>query len=274
MGSHYIQESMEFIRQRIKVIPSAAIILGSGLGSFGDELTDKLIIRCQDIPHYPVPQVVGHEGVWILGRLNGLSILALKGRVHTYEGYTARQVSYPIRLLAALGIQRLVVTNAAGAINPDFAPGDFMLITDHINFLFDSPLIGENRLPAEQRFIDLSQPYDRKFIQGALDVSQQLGVPLRTGVLICFSGPSYETPAEIRMARIMGADAGTMSTIPEVIAARQQNMRVLGISCITNLAAGLSDKKLSHEEVTKTADAIKDKFVLLMKQILKQLPNW
>jgi len=183
-------------------------------------------------------------------------------------------VSYPIRLLAALGIQRLVVTNAAGAINPDFAPGDFMLITDHINFLFDSPLIGENRLPAEQRFIDLSQPYDRKFIQGALDVSQQLGIPLRTGVLICFPGPSYETPAEIRMARIMGADAGTMSTIPEVIAARQQNMRVLGISCITNLAAGLSDKKLSHEEVTKTADAIKDKFVLLMKQILKQLPNW
>jgi len=274
MGSQHIQESLEFIRQRIKVIPSAAIILGSGLGSFGDELTDKLIIRCQDIPHYPVPQVVGHEGVWILGRLNGISILALKGRVHTYEGYTARQVSYPIRLLAALGIQRLVVTNAAGAINPDFAPGDFMLITDHINFLFDSPLIGENRLPAEQRFIDLSQPYDRKFIQGALDVSQQLGIPLRTGVLICFPGPSYETPAEIRMARIMGADAGTMSTIPEVIAARQQNMRVLGISCITNLAAGLSDKKLSHEEVTKTADAIKDKFVLLMKQILKQLPNW
>lgn len=274
MESQHLQDAFEFIRQKIPLTPSAAIILGSGLGSFADELRDKITIDCKEIPHYPVPRVVGHAGVWILGWLEEIPILALKGRVHTYEGYSARQVTFPIRLLAKLGIQRLVITNAAGAINPNFEPGDLMLITDHINFLFDSPLIGDNLLPAEKRFIDLSEPYDRKFSQGALEVAQRLGIRLRSGVLICFQGPSYETPAEVRMARIIGADAGTMSTIPEVIAAKQQNMRVLGISCITNLAAGLSEHKLSHEEVTRTANAIQDKFILLMKEIIKQLPNW
>ncbi|UCE05026.1 MAG: purine-nucleoside phosphorylase [bacterium] len=274
MESQKLQDSLKFISQKSKTKPSVAIILGSGLGSFGDELVEKVIIDCHDIPHYPVPRVAGHAGVWIIGKLANVPILALKGRVHNYEGYSTRQVSYPIRLLAKIGIDKLVVTNAAGAINKDFNPGDLMLIKDHINFLFDSPLIGDNKLPADQRFIDLSRAYDPKYFEGALNVSQSLQIPLRTGVLICFKGPSYETAAEIKMARIIGADAGTMSTVPEVIAANQLKMRVLGISCITNMATGITDKKLSHEEVTKTADQIKDKFVRLTKEILKQLPSW
>jgi purine-nucleoside phosphorylase len=274
MESKKLNESLKFISQKIKTKPAVAIILGSGLGSFGDELSDKLIIDCKDIPHYPVPRVAGHAGVWIFGKLEHISILALKGRVHSYEGYSARETTYPIRLLANMGIDRLIVTNAAGAINKNFNPGDLMLIKDHINFLFDSPLIGDNTVSADQRFIDLSGAYDSEFIKAALAVSQELNIPLRTGVLICLKGPSYETAAEIRMARTLGADAGTMSTVPEVIAASQLKMRVLGISCITNMATGITNEKLSHEEVTQTANRIKDKFVRLMKAILKQLPKW
>ena len=274
METQKLKQSLKFISQKVKTKPAAAIILGSGLGSFGDELIDKKIINCKDIPHYPVPRVAGHAGVWIFGWLENVPILALKGRVHTYEGYSTRQVTYPIRLLAKMGIDKLVITNAAGAINKNFDPGDLMLINDHINFLFDSPLIGDNTLSAEQRFIDLSQAYDREFINGAKSIAQNLNIPLKTGVLICFRGPSYETAAEIRMARILGADAGTMSTVPEVIAANQMKMRVMGISCITNMATGILNQKLSHKEVTETADRIKDKFIRLMKEILKQLPGW
>jgi purine-nucleoside phosphorylase len=274
MESQKLQDSLKFTSQQIKIKPSAAILLGSGLGSFGDELIDKEIINCKDIPHYPVPRVAGHAGVWIFGRLENVPILALKGRVHSYEGYSTKQVTYPIRLLAKIGIDKLVITNAAGAINKNFNPGDLMIIKDHINFLFDSPLIGDNTLSADQRFIDLSQAYDPEFINRTKSVAQMLNIPLQTGVLICFSGPAYETAAEIRMARILGADAGTMSTVPEVIAANQLKMRVLGISCITNMATGILNQKLSHEEVTETADRIKDKFVRLMKEILKQLPGW
>jgi len=274
METQQFQQSLKFINQQTNIKPTLAIVLGSGLGSFGDELMDREIVNCKDIPHYPVPHVAGHAGIWIFGRLENVPILVLKGRVHTYEGYTARQVTYPIRLLAKLGIDKLVVTNAAGAINKDFKPGDLMLIKDHINFLFDSPLIGDNTVSADQRFVDLSQAYDPGFINGAKNTAMQLNIPLLIGVLICFRGPAYETAAEIKMARILGADAGTMSTVPEVIAANQLKMRVLGISCITNMATGITGKKLSHEEVTETAGRIKDKFVRLMKEILKQLSSW
>jgi len=274
MEQTHLTEALQFIKQRITLKPSVAIILGSGLGALADELSDKTIINCRDIPNYPVPRVSGHAGQWIAGYLDQVPILALKGRVHRYEGYSARQVTFPIRLLGGMGIQRLVITNAAGAINETFQPGDLMLIKDHINFLFDSPLIGENQLPAEQRFIDLSGAYHGDYIEKALVISRSLSIPLQTGVLICFKGPSYETAAEIRMARVLGADAGTMSTIPEVIVANQLHMRVLGISCITNMATGISDKKLDHKEVTETANRIKDKFIRLMKEILKRLPDW
>jgi purine-nucleoside phosphorylase len=274
MENYKLQESIQFIKTRMKLSSEIAIILGSGLGSLADELLEKKIINCQDIPHYPVPRVAGHAGVWIFGKLENIPILALKGRVHTYEGYSAREVTYPIRLLAEFGIRKLIITNAAGAINKNFKPGDLMIINDHINFLFDNPLIGDNSLPAEQRFTDLSAAYDKDFIDRALEIGQSLSFQLRKGVLICFKGPSYETAAEIRMARILGADAGTMSTVPEVIMAKQLNLRVLGISCITNMGTGISGKKLNHDEVTETANRIKDKFVKLMKEILRQIHVW
>ena len=274
MEQQKLNKSFQFLESKIRLSPAIAIILGSGLGSLADELTEKTIINCIDIPHYPAPRIPGHAGLWVIGKLDNVPVLALKGRVHTYEGYTARQVTYPINLMNKLGLTKLIITNAAGGINTNFNTGDLMIINDHINFLFDSPLIGDNTLSADQRFIDLSQAYDFKYIQGALTVAQLLKIPVQTGVLICFKGPSYETAAEIKMARILGADAGTMSTIPEVIAANQLKMRVLGISCITNMATGIINKKLSHKEVTETADRIKDKFVRLMKEILKRLPDW
>lgn len=274
MDQQKLKNSLAYLETRVKQAPEVAIILGSGLGSLADEITDKTVIQCKDIPHYPIPRVAGHAGIWVFGKLNGISILALKGRVHTYEGYSAREVTYPIRLLAGIGIRNLIVTNASGAINKSFQPGDLMIIRDHINFLFDSPLISDNSLPAEQRFTDLSHAYDKNFMRNALMISQALNVPLKIGVLISFKGPSYETAAEIRMARVLGADAGTMSTVPEVIMANQLNMRVLGISCITNMGTGISGKKLNHDEVTETANRIRDKFVKLMKEIIKQIHEW
>jgi len=274
MNEKKLNESVQFIKSQIKFKPEIAIVLGSGLGSLADEIDDKLVINCKEIPHYPVPRVSGHAGIWVIGKFGNIPILALKGRVHTYEGYSARQVTYPIHLMAKLGISKLIITNAAGGINKHFNPGDLMVIKDHINLLFDSPLIGDNTIPADQRFIDLSSAYDSKYIEGALKVSQLLKIPVQSGILICFKGPSYETAAEINMARILGADAGTMSTVPEVIVANQLKMRVLGISCITNMATGITGKKLNHEEVTETADRIKDKFVRLMKEILNQLRDW
>lgn len=273
MEQSQLAQSLTFINQHLSQPPEIAIILGSGLGGLADELREPIVINCRDIPHYPVPRVAGHAGVWISGKLGDLPILALKGRVHTYEGYSARQVTYPIRLLAELGVPRLVITNAAGGINPKFQPGDLMVINDQINFLLDSPLIGD-RSPAEKRFIDLFGAYDPLYVRNALATGRSLQLPLQCGVLICFRGPTYETAAEIRMARVLGADATTMSTIPEVIAARQAQMRVLGISCITNMATGIAPQKLSHEEVTATADRIQDQFIRLMKAILSQLPQW
>ena len=274
MNQQKLTESFQYLTTRVTHPPSIAIILGSGLGSIADKIENKISINCRDIPHYPVPRVSGHAGVLLTGTINNIPILALKGRVHTYEGYSARQVTYPVQLMAKLGIKRLIVTNAAGGINKNFNPGDLMLITDHINFLFDSPLIGDNTLSAEKRFVDLAGAYDPEYNRGVLTVAHSLNIPLQTGVLICFKGPSYETAAEIRMARILGADAGTMSTVPEVIAANQLNMRVLGISCITNMATGITHEKLNHAEVTETANRIKSKFVQLITGILKQLPNW
>lgn len=274
MDQQKLKQSHAYLKMRVMQTPEVAVILGSGLGSLADEITEKIVIQCKDIPHYPVPRVAGHAGVWVFGKINGISILALKGRVHTYEGYSAREVTYPIRLLAEIGIRKLIVTNAAGAINKSFRPGDLMIIQDHINFLFDSPLIADNSQTAEQRFTDLSHAYDKKFICKVLKISQALNFSLKKGVLISFKGPSYETAAEIRMARVLGADAGTMSTVPEVIMANQLNMRVLGISCITNMGTGISGNKLNHSEVTETANRIKDKFVKLMKEILKEINRW
>jgi len=269
-----LKQSFEFLKPKIQSNPATAIVLGSGLGSLADELHNNILINCEDIPHYPKPRVPGHAGKWIIGQLGEQPIIALKGRVHTYEGYSAFETTYPIRLLSTLGVRNLIVTNAAGGVNNTFQPGDLMIITDHINLLFDNPLIGNNAIKADDRFVDMFEAYDRNFIQRAKQVAAELGIEVQSGVLVTSKGPSYETAAEIRMSRILGGDAVTMSTVPEVIVARQMRMRVFGMSCITNLATGISDKKLSHEEVTETANRIKDTFVRLMKEILKRMPSW
>ena len=269
-----LQQSLEFVRAKIKIQPKIAIILGSGLGSLADIIEDAVRIPTSEIPHYPVSTVPDHAGLWVIGELNDVPILALKGRVHTYEGYSARKVTYGIRLMAKLGIEKLIVTNASGGANPNFSPGDLMVITDHINLLFDNPLIGDNQVPASERFVDMYGAYDKKFIKETLALAKSLGIPLQQGVLLTSKGPSYETAAEVRMAKTIGADALTMSTAPEVIAARQQKIRVLGISCITNLATGISDKKLNHQEVQETADKIKETFIRLVTEIIGKISEW
>ncbi len=274
MEQKQLTDSVQFVKSKIKEVPDVAIILGSGLGSLADELDDSVLINCQNIPHYPVSTVPDHAGIWVFGRLKSANILALKGRVHTYEGYSARRVTYPIRLIAKLGIKRLIVTNAAGGVNPEFKPGDLMLIKDHINFMFDNPLIGDNEVKAKKRFVDMCGAYDKKYFNAAKQISAKLDIPLKSGVLLTLRGPTYETASEVKMVRILGADAATMSTIPEVIAARQMDMRVLGVSCITNMATGLTREKLSHDEVQQTANRIKHSFVLLMKTILTEIGSW
>ncbi len=269
-----LEESIQFIKEKINIKPKIAVILGSGLGSFAETLQESTIIPTADIPHYPISTVPDHAGLWALGYVRNVPLLALKGRVHTYEGYSARTVTYSIRLMARLGIERLIVTNAAGGINSKFSPGDLMVITDHINLLFDNPLIGDNEIHPSQRFIDMSNAYDRDFVVKTLELGKSLGIQLRSGVLVTSKGPSYETAAEVRMAKIIGGDALTMSTVPEVIAARQQNIRVLGISCITNLATGISKEKLDHQEVQETANRIKNTFIQLVTEIITRLESW
>jgi purine-nucleoside phosphorylase len=271
MKTEQLKQSVQFLRDRIRSTPKIGIILGSGLGTFADELSDTTIIRCQDIPHYPVSTVPGHEGLIYCGRLETVAVLALKGRVHLYEGYSIQQVTYPVRVMAELGIRSLIVTNAAGGVNPRYKPGDLMLITDHINFTFNNPLIGTPPSDEEERFIDMSDCYFRPYQEIARQVAEKLNIRLQEGVLFVSKGPSYETAAEVRMIKILGGDAATMSTVPEVIRARQKGIKVLGISCISNMATGISDQKLDHEEVTLTANKIKEKFILLVSEIIKQI---
>ena len=273
MNTQQLQESLAYIRQRVDRIPSLSIILGSGLGSFADNIQTDVVISCRDIPHYPVSTVEGHAGLIYFGRLNGIPLMALKGRVHYYEGYTKYQVGYPVHIMAALGVKSLIVTNAAGAINTDFRPGDLMLITDHINFALDNPLIGSSLIKTEERFADMCDAYHAPYRKLAQDAARDLDIELKQGVLFVTKGPCYETAAEIRMIRALGGDAGTMSTVPEVIVAKQQGMKVLGISCITNMGTGILDQKLDHHEVTVVAGKIEAKFTKLISEIIGRLGN-
>lgn len=269
MDSKQLQESVSYIKSKIKTSPSIAIILGSGLGTFADNLSDQTIINCKEIPFYPVSTVPGHDGLLCFGKLDNIEILALKGRVHLYEGYTMQQVTYPVQIMAELGTKSLIVTNAAGGVNKTFSPGDLMLITDHINFTFSNPLLGLSISNAEDRFVDMSRVYYPPYIKSAEEISKKINIPIKKGVLFVSKGPCYETAAEIKMVQILGGDAVTMSTIPEVIVAIQKRIKVLGISCITNMATGISNQKLNHHEVTITANKIENKFIKLISEIIK-----
>ncbi|MDZ7266257.1 MAG: purine-nucleoside phosphorylase [candidate division KSB1 bacterium] len=260
-----------FVQQRFASLPRLAIILGSGLGSFADSMQDTEILPTAQIPEYPRSTVAGHAGCWIIGRVGGKRLLALQGRVHTYEGYPASVVGFPVHLMAELGVKRLIVTNAAGGLNPLFRPGDLMLIDDHINFMFTNPLRGQHRREWGERWPDMHAPYDPGLQGVALEAARQLGIPLRRGVLFASKGPSYETAAEVRMAQRLGADAATMSTVPEVLVAVARRLEVLGISCITNLCTGLTSQKLDHAEVTEVANRISTTFQKLLHAIIKQI---
>jgi purine-nucleoside phosphorylase len=256
-------------------LPAATVgvILGSGLGAVADTVVDDggTALPYGEIPHFPTSSVEGHKGRLVFGRVGGTPVLLMQGRVHRYEGYPASSVVFPVRVLHAMGVKTLVVTNAAGGLGAGFAAGDLMLIEDHLNLTGDNPLVGHNDARFGPRFPDMSEAYSRRLIALAHDVAAARGLKLQRGVYAGLLGPSYETPAEIRMLRTLGAHAVGMSTVFEVIAASHLGMEVLGISCITNLAAGLSDQKLSHDEVKDTATRVEAAFSGLILDLLPRL---
>lgn len=255
------------VRRHTDLVPETVLILGSGLGALADDVEDAVAIPTSDIPGYPGSTVVGHAGRLVLGRLEGRTVLFVQGRIHLYEGHAADTLSIPVRLAHGLGARELLVTNAAGGLHPEWKPGTLMLITDHINMAFANPLTGPVRT-GEPRFPDMSAPYDRAWTDRAEEIALREGIPVKRGVYLWTTGPSYETPAEIGFFRRIGADAVGMSTVPEVIQAGALGMRVLGISAITNLAAGLSPTPLNHEEVMEAGQAVRERFARLVRAIL------
>jgi purine-nucleoside phosphorylase len=262
-----LDEAAAFVRARAPLRPTVGVVLGSGLGAFADTLVDATSVPFAEIPHFPASTVAGHRGALVVGRSGDVPIAAMKGRVHRYEGYPLADVVFPIRVLGRLGVRTLVVTNAAGAVNALFRPGELMLIDDHVN-LVGNPLVGPNEEALGPRFPDMSEAYDRTLREAAARACAAAGVVCHRGVYVAMSGPSYETPAEIRMARAMGADAVGMSTVPEVIAARHMGMRVVGLSCLTNMAAGIVDRPLDHREVLETGERTKAALVDVLTRLV------
>ncbi|GEN31863.1 purine-nucleoside phosphorylase [Cerasibacillus quisquiliarum] len=273
MDLNLIKEASAFIEKQIDTKPSIGLVLGSGLGVLADEIEQPVMINYEDIPHFPSSTVGGHEGRLVIGTLQGKHVVAMQGRFHYYEGYTMQQVTFPIRVMKELGIESLIVTNAAGGINEAFRPGDLMIITDHINNMGINPLIGPNDEQLGPRFPDLSSAYDRQYIDIARSCAESIGLLVKEGVYVANQGPVYETPVEVKMLRTLGADAVGMSTVPEVIVANHASLRVLGISCISNMAAGILNQPLTHDEVIETTEKVKEDFLKFVKEILKHLPN-
>jgi purine-nucleoside phosphorylase len=265
-----LDEAASLVRSRTFLQPTIGLVLGSGLGAFADHLDDATSIPFAQIPHFPATTVAGHTGELVVGRTGGASIAVLKGRVHAYEGHPLEDVVFPVRVLGRLGVGSLVLTNAAGAINPDYEPGELMVLRDHINLL-GNPLVGPNEARLGPRFPDMSETYDPALRRMALGACQAVGVKAHEGVYIAVSGPSYETPAEIRMARTLGADAVGMSTVPEVIAARHMGTRVLGLSCLTNKAAGVSERPLDHEDVLAVAERLRSTLLDVLRRVVGEI---
>ena len=266
-----IRAAADYIRTRTTHRPTIGMILGSGLGDFADTLEDAVHIPYSEIPNFPVSTAPGHVGVLVFGRKMGAEVVVMQGRIHFYEGLSQQEITLPVRVLAALGIKTLILTNAAGGVNLDFGPGTLMLISDHINNSGSNPLIGPNLDDFGPRFPDVSDLYTQALRSRVKEAAANAGIRLGEGVYMMFSGPNYETPAEVRMAKIVGADAVGMSTVPEALVAGHCGMQVLGISCITNIAAGLSDQKLDHSEVLEIAAKVHDTFQNLLDIILTVL---
>ena len=266
-----VSAAASLLRDRIGPVPEVAIILGSGLGAFADRLADAVALKYEDIPHWPPSRVVGHAGRLVAGTSRGRRVLVLSGRAHFYEGHAMPAVTFPARVLGRLGIRTLIVTNAAGGINLRFEQGALMLMDDHINLLGTNPLIGANDDRFGRRFPDMSEVYSKRLRGLATDAANALGQKLEHGVYVAVTGPSYETPAEIRAFRTLGADAVGMSTVPEAIVARHMGIEVLGISCISNMAAGILPQALTEEEVIETTGRVREQFIALLEGILDRL---
>ena len=264
-----IQETATFLQAKMQTHPETAIILGTGLGSLANEITEKYEIGYTEIPNFPISTVEGHSGKLIFGKLGDKDIVAMQGRFHFYEGYSMQEVTFPIRVMKELGIKTLLVSNAAGGMNPDFNIGDLMIITDHINFFPEHPLRGKN-IPYGPRFPDMSEAYDKKLIQEAEKIASEKGIKVQHGIYIGTQGPTYETPAEYKMFRILGADAVGMSTVPEVIVANHCGIRVFGISVITDLGVEGKIVEVTHEDVQKAADEAQPLMTTIMRELINR----
>ncbi|WP_156288955.1 purine-nucleoside phosphorylase [Oceanobacillus salinisoli] len=271
MKRQQIEQAAAFIKEKITNSPKIGLILGSGLGVLAEEIEHSVKLKYEHIPGFPVSTVEGHAGQLVIGEMQGVTVLAMQGRFHYYEGYRLEEVTFPVRVMKELNIEAIMVTNAAGGLNPSFEAGDLMVITDHINNAGANPLIGPNDSELGVRFPDMSAAYDPELQNVVRKAAQQLGISLQNGVYVWNSGPSYETPAEVRMLQKWGGDAVGMSTVPEVIVARHSGMKVIGISCITNMAAGILDQPLSHEEVMETAEKVREDFLNLVKKVITSI---
>ncbi len=264
-------EAAQFVLSRAPLRPRIAIVLGSGLGAFGDELRDASALRYEDIPHFPKSTAIGHAGRLVIGSLEQLPLAVMQGRAHLYEGYSAREVAFPVRVLARMGVRVIVLTNAAGGINPDYGKGALVVLSDHINLQGQNPLIGYNDDRLGLRHPDMTDAYNAHLRRLALNEAEEVDVEACEGVYAAVAGPSFETPAEIRYLRTIGADLVGMSTVPEVIAARHAGLEVLAISCVTNMAAGMTGEKITAEEVLETGERVREKFMALLKAVLPKI---
>lgn len=265
------KETAQFIQSKMTKKPTVGLILGSGLGELALEIEESVTIPYKEIPNFPVSTVEGHAGQLVIGHLNGKDVIAMQGRFHFYEGYSMQEVTFPVRVMKLLGVSTIVVTNACGGMNPAFAPGDLMIITDHINMTGANPLIGPNEAEFGPRFPDMSTAYTRQYIPVVEKTANDIGLTIQKGIYASISGPTYMTAAELIMLRKMGADVVGMSTVPEVIVARHMDMKVVGISCITDMAIGEELEGVTHEQVVAVANRTKPKFIQLIKETLPKL---
>jgi purine-nucleoside phosphorylase len=267
------EAAAKFILKKTRLRPKIALVLGSGLGAFANEFSNATRIPYAKTPHFPSSTAVGHAGQLVIGTVEGVEVVGMQGRVHLYEGYSAKEVTFPTRVFSRMGVQAVILTNAAGGIKQDFTQGRLVLISDHINLQGVNPLTGPNDELWGPRFPDMTHAYDRKFRELAMAEGRLLGINLGEGVYAALAGPCYETPAEIGYLRCIGADLVGMSTVPEVIVARHSGMRVLGISCVTNAAAGILDQPLDHKEVLETAERIKGQFIGLLRAVIPDIAS-
>lgn len=266
-----IETASNYILNKSKYKPEIGLILGSGLGSLADLIEEPEFYPYEELPNFPTSTVEGHAGRLVIGKLEGKTVVAMQGRFHYYEGYSMQEVTFPVRVMKLLGVETLIVTNAAGAVNTSYKPGDLMIISDHINLSGGNPLIGRNLDTFGARFPDMSTAYNRELREKVKSVASSLSLDIKEGVYVMMSGPTYETPAEIKMVRTLGGDAVGMSTAPEVIVANHSGIKVVGISCLTNMAAGILEQPLNHEEVIETSNMVKHNFINLMKSLIKSL---